>query len=406
MRGLVPIATLFLSHAIACSDSPPSGDANSEVASSVPQIVIAADPERGRTLVERFECARCHQVPDVPAIGADKHCVGCHEQIEEGRFRSDHGVVTAGLLAEWRHNIVSLRFVPPLDRGWLRRGWIAGYLLAPHDLRPHLVADMPRLDIDATEAADIAAFVGDDADEVPIEGNPEAGRALYRDKGCASCHRFDGAGVAEAKLSLRGTTRAQALAPDLRHTRARVAPHRLVTWLLSPNTIRPGGAMPSVPLSQGEARDLVAFITRAPLAPQTPKPEPPRLPLLDREITFDEVNQRVFRKVCWHCHAQPDYAMGDGGPGKSGGFGFPPRELDLSSYEAIAAGYINPDGHMASIFARTNGMTVVVATLLARQGEERGEPDSMLRGMPLGLPSLPPEDIQLVESWIAQGRRR
>ncbi len=26
-----------------------------------------------------------------------------------------------------------------------------------------------------------------------------------------------------------------------------------------------------------------------------------------------------------------------------------------------------------------------------------------VRGMPLGLPSLSPEDLQLVESWIAQG---
>jgi hypothetical protein len=29
-----------------------------------------------------------------------------------------------------------------------------------------------------------------------------------------------------------------------------------------------------------------------------------------------------------------------------------------------------------------------------------------VRGMPLGLPPLEPEQIQLVESWIAQGRPR
>jgi hypothetical protein len=27
-----------------------------------------------------------------------------------------------------------------------------------------------------------------------------------------------------------------------------------------------------------------------------------------------------------------------------------------------------------------------------------------MRGMPLGYPSLTPEEIQLVESWVAQGR--
>ena len=30
--------------------------------------------------------------------------------------------------------------------------------------------------------------------------------------------------------------------------------------------------------------------------------------------------------------------------------------------------------------------------------------DPSLRGMPLGLPSVTPEELQLVESWIAQGR--
>ena len=40
----------------------------------------------------------------------------------------------------------------------------------------------------------------------------------------------------------------------------------------------------------------------------------------------------------------------------------------------------------------------------ARHAEEAGRPDPAVRGMPLGLPPIPLEDIQLVESWIAQGR--
>jgi hypothetical protein len=43
--------------------------------------------------------------------------------------------------------------------------------------------------------------------------------------------------------------------------------------------------------------------------------------------------------------------------------------------------------------------------MFAREKEEAGEQPSM-RGMPLGLPALPPEDIQLVDTWIAQGRPR
>jgi hypothetical protein len=41
---------------------------------------------------------------------------------------------------------------------------------------------------------------------------------------------------------------------------------------------------------------------------------------------------------------------------------------------------------------------------MARYGEEAGTPNPNVRGMPLGLPPLPLEDIQLVETWIAQGR--
>ncbi len=34
------------------------------------------------------------------------------------------------------------------------------------------------------------------------------------------------------------------------------------------------------------------------------------------------------------------------------------------------------------------------------------EPGEGVRGMPLGLPPMSMEQIQLVESWIAQGARR
>jgi hypothetical protein len=48
----------------------------------------------------------------------------------------------------------------------------------------------------------------------------------------------------------------------------------------------------------------------------------------------------------------------------------------------------------------------LVRALLARHDEEAGAVSGAVRGMPLGYPPLSPEDIQLVESWIAQGRPR
>lgn len=57
------------------------------------------------------------------------------------------------------------------------------------------------------------------------------------------------------------------------------------------------------------------------------------------------------------------------------------------------------------MFARgPDGVPRLVAALVARQVEEAGRPDPAVRGMPLGLPALGAGEIQLVESWIAQGR--
>lgn len=123
-------------------------------------------------------------------------------------------------------------------------------------------------------------------------------------------------------------------------------------------------------------------------------------------MRWDEVERAVFRATCWHCHARADLALGDGGPGNSGGFGFAPRGLDLSSFEGALAGGLDNHGERRSVLAaRPDGPPLLVERLLARQREERGGPRPDVRGMPLGLPALSPRAVQLVETWIAQGRR-
>ncbi len=48
----------------------------------------------------------------------------------------------------------------------------------------------------------------------------------------------------------------------------------------------------------------------------------------------------------------------------------------------------------------------LVRALVARHDEENGGETSDVRGMPLGYDPLSREDIQLVETWAAQGRPR
>jgi hypothetical protein len=52
------------------------------------------------------------------------------------------------------------------------------------------------------------------------------------------------------------------------------------------------------------------------------------------------------------------------------------------------------------------GVPRLVKALLARYDEESGSATGEVRGMPLGYEPIAMEDIQLVETWIAQGRPR
>ncbi len=94
------------------------------------------------------------------------------------------------------------------------------------------------------------------------------------------------------------------------------------------------------------------------------------------------------------------------------GRSFAPGGLDLSSYSAIARARF----HGASVTTSTDGSVPrLVQALQERRHEAAAEgnasdvepvSDDPLRGMPLGLPPLSPEEIQLVASWLAQGLPR
>lgn len=371
-----------------------------------------ADAERGGTLVVSFECNRCHDGTGHPAMATERHCTHCHEDIETGRFGAG-----AAKIAEWRRSVAPYRYAPSLESmgGRFRREWIAHFLQNPEDLRPNLAATMPRLSISPGQAADLAAYLTRDDSmdhpQTPIEGNLDHGRALMEAKGCGSCHAFTGApplpSVPVLTMGSDSQKKAIALAPDLRHARARFRSDKLVEWLLAPSSLKADTPMPSHSLTRQEATDIAAYVTRVALEAPSRPALPTHLPLLARPVTYREVEARVLGVTCRHCHGDPDVAGGDGGPGNTGGFGFPPRGLDLSTYRSAAAGVIRDDGQRHSLFERTvDGTPILVAALRARESEEAGQSVPGIRGMPLGLPAVSPEDVALVETWIAQGRPR
>ena len=368
------------------------------------------DAARGKALVAEFECGRCHLGTGHPEPPVEKQCVGCHVKIHAGTFDAD-----AETLADWQKTIVDLIDVPSLTStdNLLRRDWIEAFLLDPHDVRPRLSATMPRLTITPDQARDIATYL---APSDPVrsdlsKADPARGRALLDTKGCGTCHVFSGVPplkvspiptAMEAKLQSRGMT----IAPDLRFTRERVRPAALVAWLLDPTARKPDTAMPAVRLSLEEVKDIARYLLETPLQPQPTQAIPARLPALTRDVRYEEVEKKIFRHTCWHCHADSEYVeIGDGGPGNTGGLGYKGKGINLADYSGVASGYTDANGERQSLFAKdAAGVPFLVASLMARYAEVAGKPIAGVRGMPLGLPPLPLEDVQLLESWIAQGR--
>ncbi len=385
--------------------------------------IDGGDPLRGRELLDRYECVRCHQ-PQPEVDG--RNCLSCHTAIGAGARHVLPGRPRPVQVEGWAATIQHYREIPSLHGigKLLRRDWIVRFLEEPYDLRPRLAESMPHLGIDHDEARDIAAFLAAAPKEPPYfaerrmadyrvdlpplqRGDVARGEEIYRDAGCIACHLMSGAVVAPAVTADRLEARKLMLAVDLRHTRDRFEPTELVPWILEPTYHKADAAMPNLGLTYQQARDVAAFIMEAELAPLPDGEVPERLPLLEEPVTFERVFREVFGKTCVHCHDEADLGeLGDGGPGNVGGFGFQPRGLSFASYESIFAGYLE-EGVRRSIFApEPDGTPLLVAVLLARQREEALGQRAARTGMPLSLPAVTPEQLQLVESWIAQGRPR
>jgi cytochrome c1 len=72
------------------------------------------------------------------------------------------------------------------------------------------------------------------------------GRRLLVDKGCYGCHAVGAAGTP--------------IAPDLRRAVARYGEAALGRWLRDPAAQAPTSHMPNLPLSEGEASALAAYL--------------------------------------------------------------------------------------------------------------------------------------------------
>lgn len=93
--------------------------------------------------------------------------------------------------------------------------------------------------------------------ETVVGGDPAAGEAALLRYGCGSCHTIAGVPGARGLVGppLTGIGERAYIAGILPNT-----PDNMATWIMHPQAIAPGNAMPDLGVSDEDARDMVAYL--------------------------------------------------------------------------------------------------------------------------------------------------
>lgn len=88
-------------------------------------------------------------------------------------------------------------------------------------------------------------------------GKPEFAAAVMRRYGCSSCHTIPGVQGADALVGppLAGFAHRQYIAGRLPNE-----PETLVRWIMTPQELKPGTAMPNLGVSDQDARNMAAYL--------------------------------------------------------------------------------------------------------------------------------------------------
>ena len=104
-----------------------------------------------------------------------------------------------------------------------------------------------------------------------VRGDPRRGEAALAGHGCGSCHVIPGVARARGKVGPPLTDFAQRtyIAGNVFNT-----PNNLAAWIRRPDSIEPGTVMPTLGVTEQEARDISAYLL---LETGTGRFGPPRL---------------------------------------------------------------------------------------------------------------------------------
>ena len=90
-----------------------------------------------------------------------------------------------------------------------------------------------------------------------VGGNPHAGKAAIVAFGCGACHTIPGVSGARGMVGppLARFARRAYIAGEVPNTE-----RSLIQWIMTPQSIEPGTAMPNLGVSEAQARDVAAYL--------------------------------------------------------------------------------------------------------------------------------------------------
>ncbi len=139
--------------------------------------------------------------------------------------------------------------------------WVYRWLKSPKDFNPH--TRMPNFKLTDEQAEAATAYLMDvsSKSEFPyakntyVGGDAKRGKETVETVGCLACHAI---GDNTKVRAARGTS--YDIAPELTRVGSKVSSDWAYDWVRNPRHYNPTTKMPSLRLTEGEAKDVVAFL--------------------------------------------------------------------------------------------------------------------------------------------------
>ncbi len=226
-------------------------------------------------------CGTCHRSldpPEAPRLAEGRRlivasgCVSCHD------IPGFEGMTFSG---------------PALDSigNKIRPAWLGGWLHDPKSYLPN--SKMADFRLTPNEIASLQAFLLSLRAQLPLDStgvrwnraNTDAGRALFGELRCVTCHAIEG----------RGGT----MGPELTRIGDKVKRDWLFSFLKDPHRAQPATAMLQYRLTDDQLRDLTAFLLEE-YRTGDAGPEPPPAPADPLAIAAGR--ETFIRRGCASCH--------------------------------------------------------------------------------------------------------